>query len=89
MERAKAEGIADKFKVVMNTLQVIPYYSYSREIKPFLFSKNLIEDVKNGVILKDFRRVVEALYEFFEERKLTDIESLKVTVKHVGWYYEV
>jgi len=89
VERAKAEGIADKFKVVMNTLQVIPYYSYSREIKPFLFSKNLIEDVKNGVILKDFRGVVEALYEFFKERKLTDIESLKITVKHVGWYHEV
>ena len=63
--------------------------SYSREIKPFLFSKNLIEDVKNGVILKDFRGVVEALYEFFKERKLNDIEAIKITVKHVGWYHEV
>ena len=59
------------------------------EIKPLLISKRLIEMDRDNVILKDFKGVVEVLYEFFRERGLTDIESLKVRVKHLGWYYEI
>lgn len=89
VERKKAEGIENKFKVVMTALQTIPYYLYSREIKPLLTSRNLIELNRDNVVIKDFKSVVETLYEFFREKGLTDIESLKVRVKHVGWYYEV
>jgi len=89
VERKKAEGIENKFKVVMTALQTIPYYLYSREIKPLLTSRNLIEMNRDNVVIKDFNGVVETLYEFFREKGLTDIESLKVRVKHVGWYYEV
>jgi len=89
VERKKAEGIEDKFKVVMTALQTIPYYLYSREIKPLLLGKGLIEMNRDNVALKDFKGVVETLYEFFRERGLTDIESLKIWVKHIGWYYEL
>ena len=89
VERKKAKGIEDKFKIVMTALQTIPYYLYSREIKLLLTSKGLIEINKDNVIFKDFKGVVETLYGFFRERGLTDIESLKVKVKHLGWYYEV
>ena len=89
VERKKAEGIENKFKIVMTTLQIIPYYLYSREIKALLTGKNLIEMSKDNVVIKDFRGIVEALYEFFREKNLTDIKSLKVRVKHIGWYYEV
>ena len=89
VERKKAEDIENKFKVVMTALQTIPYYLYSREIKPLLTSRNLIEMNRDNVVIKDFNGVVETLYEFFREKGLTDIESLKVRVKHVGWYYEV
>lgn len=89
VEREKAEGIEDKFKIVMNALQTIPYYLYTRDIKPLLTQKNLIEMNKDIVIIKDFKGIVEALFEFFRERGLTDIDSLKVRVNHLGWYYEV
>ena len=89
VERKKAKGIESKFKVVMTALQTIPYYLYSKEIKPLLTGKGLIEMNRDNVILKDFKGVVEVLYEFFRERGLTDIESLKVRVKHLGWYYEI
>jgi len=89
VERRKAGDIKDRFKVVMTALQTIPYYLYSREIKPLLTDRNLIELKRDNVVIKDFKGVVETLYEFFREKGLTDIESLKVRVKHVGWYYEV
>jgi len=89
VERRKAEDIEDKFKTIMRTLQTIPYYLYSREIKPLLTSKGLIEMNRDNIILRDFKGVIETLYEFFRERGLTDIESLKVRVKHIGWYYEI
>lgn len=89
VERKKAEGFEGKFKVVMTALQTIPYYLYSKEIKPLLTSKEFIEMNRDNIILKDFKGVVEVLYEFFRERGLTDIESLKVRVNHLGWYYEV
>jgi len=89
VERKKAEGIENKFKVVMTALQTIPYYLYSREIKPLLTGRKLIELNRDNVVIKDFKGVVETLYEFFREKGLTDIESLKARVKHVGWYYEV
>ena len=89
VERRKAGDIKDRFKVVMTALQTIPYYLYSREIKSLLTNRNLIELKRDNVVIKDFKGVVETLYEFFREKGLTDIESLKVRVKHVGWYYEV
>jgi hypothetical protein len=89
VERKKAEGIEEKFKIIMNTLQTIPYYLYTRNIKPLLTQKNLIEMNKDNVIIKDFKSVIETLFEFFRERGLTDIDSLKVRVSHLGWYYEV
>jgi superfamily II DNA/RNA helicase len=88
VEREKAEGIQDKFKIVMNALQTIPYYLYTRDIKPLLTQKNLIEMNKDNVIVKDFKGVIETLFNFFREQGLTDIESLKVRVNHLGWYYE-
>jgi len=89
VERKRAEGLEGKFKIVMTALQTIPYYLYSREIKPLLTGKNLIETNRDNVIVKDFKEAIETLYEFFRKKGLTDIESLKVSVKHLGWYYEV
>ena len=89
VEREKAEGIEDSFKVVMNALQTIPYYLYSKDIKPLLTDKNLIELNRDIVILKDFREIIKTLHEFFRERGLTDIGSLKMQVNQLGWYYEV
>jgi len=89
VERGKAEEIKDKFKVVMTALQTVPYYLYSREIKPLLTGRTLVELNRDNVVIKDFKSVVETLYEFFREKGLTDIESLKVRVKHMGWYYEI
>ncbi len=87
VEREKAAGIEDKFKIVMTALQAIPYYLYTREIKPMLIEKNLIEMSRDNVIIKDFKGTVEALFDFFRKRGLTDIESLKLRVNHLGWYY--
>jgi len=89
VERKKAEGFESKFKIVMTPLQTIPYYLYSREIKSLLAGKNLIEMNRDNVIIKDFKGTIETLYEFFRGKGLTDIESLKVRVQHLGWYYEV
>jgi SNF2 family DNA or RNA helicase len=88
VEREKATD-REKFIVVMTALQAIPYYLYAKEIKPLLSDKNLIEMSRDNVILKDFNGVVETLYDFFRQRGLTDIESLKPRVNHLGWYYEV
>ncbi len=89
VERAKAAEIKREFKIVMTALQTIPYYLYSREVKPLLTEKGLIEMSRDNVIIKDFKGTVETLYQFFREKGLTDIESLKTRVKHVGWYYEI
>jgi len=89
VERKRAEGFEGKFKIVMTALQTIPYYLYSREIKPLLTGKNLIEMNRDNVIIKDFKETIETLYEFLREKGLTDIESLKVRVQHLGWYYEL
>ena len=89
VERKKAAGIEDKFKIVMTALQTIPYYLYSKEVKPLLSDKNLIEINRDTVIIKDFKGTVETLYGFFRGKGLTDIESLKVRVKHLGWFYEI
>lgn len=88
VEREKSKGIEDKFKTVMIALQTIPYYLYSKEIKPLLTEKNLIEMNKDNIVTKDFKGVVETLVDFFREKGLTDIESLKVRVNHLGWYNE-
>jgi len=89
IHRENTEGIEDKFKVVMTTLQTLPYYQYTREIKPLLTDKNLIEINRENIVVKDFRGIIETLYNFFGERGLTDIKSLKIEVNHLGWYYEV
>jgi len=89
VERAKAKEIIREFKIVMTALQTIPYYLYSREIKALLTEKGLIEMNKDNVIIRDFNGTVETLYQFFREKGLTDIESLKTRVKHIGWYYEI
>jgi superfamily II DNA/RNA helicase len=89
IEREKAADIKDKYLVVMTALQSLPYYLYTREIKPLLVEKKLIEMKKNGIVIRDFKGVVETLYDFFRERGIGDIESLKVRVEHLGWYYEV
>jgi len=88
VEKEKAAD-REKFIVVMTALQTIPYYLYAKEIKPLLSDKNLIEMSRDNVILKDFNGAVETLYEFFRQRGLTDIESLRPGVNHLGWYYEV
>ena len=89
VEREKAKGIENKFKKIMTALQNIPYYLYSREIKQLLTNRNFIDLNRDNVIIKDFKGIIEVLYEFFKDKGLTDIESLKVKVKHVGWYYEI
>ena len=89
VERRNAIGIEDKFKIVMTALQTIPYYLYSKDIKTQLKDKKLIEVNKNNIVIKDFKGTIETLYEFFKEKGLASIESLKVNVKHVGWYYEI
>jgi len=89
VEREKAVEIVDKFRVVMTALQTIPYYLYTKEIKPMLIEMSLIEMNRDNVVIKDFMGAVEALFNFFRERGLTDIESLKVRVNQPGWYYEL
>jgi len=89
VERAKAVDIQKEFKVVMTALQTIPYYLYSREVKPILTERGVIEINRNNVVIKDFKETVEILYQFFKEKGLTDIESLKIRVNHLGWYYEI
>jgi len=79
----------DKYIVVMTALQSLPYYLYTREIKPLLVEKKLIEIKRDGVVIRDFKGVVETLYAFLKERGIGDIESLKIRVDHLGWYYEV
>jgi len=89
IERDKAKGIEDKFRIVMTALQTIPYYLYTRELKPLLTEKKLIEMNKEYVNIKDFKGVFETMFEFFRERGLTDIESLRIRINHLGWYYEL
>ncbi|MEM4068143.1 MAG: hypothetical protein QXV17_14925, partial [Candidatus Micrarchaeaceae archaeon] len=89
VEREKARDIENKFKIVMTALQTIPYYLYTRELKPLLTEKNLIEMNKDNVVIKDFKGTIEALFDFFRDKGFTDIESLKVRVEHMGWYYEL
>lgn len=89
VEREKAKGLEDKFKIVMTTLQTIPYYLYTRELKPLLTDKNLIELNRDNISIKDLNGVIEVLFNFFRAQGLTDIESLKVRVDHLGWFYEL
>jgi len=89
VKRDNAKEFGDNFTVIMTALQTIPFYLYSREIKQLLTEKNLIELNKDNVNIKDFKGVVETLHNFFRDKGLTNIESLKVKVEHVGWYYEV
>ncbi|MEM3790967.1 MAG: DEAD/DEAH box helicase [Thermoproteota archaeon] len=89
VEGEKAMGIEDKFKIVMIALQTIPYYLYTRELKPLLTEKNLIEMNKDNVVIKDFKGTIEALFDFFREKGFTNIESLRIRVGHLGWYYEL
>lgn len=90
VNREKAEGIQDKFRIVINAIQAIPYYLYSREIKSMLTQKGLIEIERDNIVIKDFGRTIETLLDFLiREKGITDIESLKIRVNNIGWYYEV
>lgn len=89
VEREKAEEFKDRFTIVMTALQTIPYYLYTKEIKPKLTERNLIELNRENVTVKDFAGTVDTLFDFFSERGLVDIESLKLRVRHPGWWYEV
>ncbi|RLB89211.1 MAG: hypothetical protein DRH10_06330, partial [Deltaproteobacteria bacterium] len=89
VEREKAEEFKDRFTIVMTALQTIPYYLYTKEIKPKLTEGNLIELNRENVIVKDFAGTVDTLFDFFRERGLVDIESLRLRVRHPGWWYEV
>lgn len=89
VEMNKAEGLTDRFNIVMNTLQTIPYYLYSRDIKTLLIRGGLIEMDRDTVNIKSFKGTIDALFDFFWEKGLTSIDSLKVRVNHLGWYYEV
>jgi len=89
IEREKASDIQSKFNNVMIVLQNVNPNSYSKEIKDLLTQKGLIEINKEDVILKDFKESIKTLYEFFREKGISNIESLKIEVKHIGWYYEV
>jgi hypothetical protein len=89
IDREKSAGMEDRFRIVMNTLQAIPYSLYTREIKPLLVSQNLVDSIKSNVVLKDFKGTIDTLYNFFKARGLIDIESLKIESNHYGWYYEI
>ncbi len=89
INRAKAYDFQREYNVVMSALQRIPYYLYSKEIKLLLTENDLIEINKDLITIKDFKTIIKTLYGYFQERGLTDIESLKVEIKHIGWYYEL
>lgn len=89
VEREKAKDIESEFYVVMNTLKNIPYYLYTKEIKKILAENEFIEVNKDTIIIKDYKSTVENLYSFFKNQGLTEVESLKITVNHLGWFYEI
>ncbi len=88
LERENAKEL-EKYKPVVNILQVLDYRQYSREIKSLLVQRNLIEvDKNNNVKIKDLKGVVGALYNYFLMMNMADIKSLKVVKKHLGgWFY--
>jgi len=89
LEKEKAKKIRSKYNVIMTSLQNVPYYLYTREIKSLLANQGLITVNKNKVVLKDLEKVIDALYDYFAKKGLTDVESLKTKIAHIGWYYEV
>ncbi len=87
LERDKARGL-ENYKSVLNVLQLLPYYQYSREIKSLLVERNLIEVGKNNnVKIKDLKGVIDTLYSQFLMWGIADIKSLRVEKKHLGWFY--
>ena len=87
LEREKAREL-ENYKSVLNVLQLLPYYQYSREIKSLLVERNLIEvDKNNHVKIKDVKGVVDTLYSQFLMWGIADIRSLRVEKKHLGWFY--
>ncbi|MBW9220755.1 hypothetical protein KKP91_00865 [Methanothermococcus sp. SCGC AD-155-M21] len=90
-KRGEVGDIRNKFDTTMIILQTIPYYLYSKEVKPLLVSKGLIEVNRNNndIKIKDFKGTIETLFEFFKEKGLTNVESLEIREKNLGWYYEI
>jgi SNF2 family DNA or RNA helicase len=87
LEREKAKEL-ENYKSVLNVLQLLPYYQYSREIKSLLVERNLIEvDKNNNVKIRDVRGVVDTLYSHFLMWGIADIKSLRVEKRHLGWFY--
>jgi len=77
-----------KFKSVLITLRSLPYYVYSREIKNLLSENDLMKSYGNDIEIKDVNNIVDLLSEYFDEKGVSEIGSLKVETKHLGWYYE-
>jgi hypothetical protein len=67
----------------------LPYYWYSKDVKALLTKKSLIEVNRDNVIIKNFKGVIDTLYEFFKQKGIADMESQKSRVNHIGWYYEI
>ena len=87
LERERAREL-ENYKSVLNVLQLLPYYQYSREMKSLLVDRNLIEvDKNNHVKIRDVRGVVNTLYSQFLMWGIADIRSLRVEKKHLGWFY--
>lgn len=58
LERERAREF-ENYKSVLNVLQLLPYYQYSREMKSLLVDRNLIEvDKNNHVKIRDVRGVL-------------------------------
>lgn len=87
LEKDRAREL-ENYKSVLNVLQLLPYYMYSREIKSLLVERGLIEVGKNNdVKIKDVRGVVDTLYSHFLMWGIADIKSLRVEKRHLGWFY--
>jgi SNF2 family DNA or RNA helicase len=87
LERDRAKEL-ENYKSVLNILQLLPYYQYSRDIKSLLVERNLIEvDKSNHVKIRDVKGVVDTLYSHFLMLGMADIKSLKVERSHLGWFY--
>jgi len=87
VEREKGREL-ENYKSVLNTLQLLQYQQYSRDIKSLLVERKLVEVGKNNnVKILNLKGVVNTLYSHFLMWGLAEIPSLKVEKKHIGWFY--
>jgi len=89
LERERASDVRDKFNRVLIALKSLPQYPYSRDIKDLLTGKSLVEVSKDTITVKDLGGTIGTLFDFLSERNLISTSSLEVSVKHLGWYYEL